>query len=97
MTSWTARIDALLPTHRVMNFANGETFNEPDPVALIDRLALAAERMREPHPWNCGVSNFTELREGRTVGDTVMLEGGLVCGPCTCGLVADLLRILEGR
>lgn len=96
MTSWTARIDALLGSYPCTTLPEFEFVYARMDWALAC-LALAAERLREPHPWNCGVSNFTELREGRTVGDIVMLEGGLVCGPCTCGRDADLLRILEGR
>lgn len=88
MTSWTARIDALLaekPDPEDYKYRSQEGFYEWDYQEwLDDRLDLAAERMRGPHSPLC----IDDMQ------DDYMRED---LPTCTCGLVADVLRILEGR
>lgn len=94
MTSWTARIDALLPypepppdgSPERNNDRHMRRFNLTIASMALDRLALAAERMKEPHEWDCDV--YVILNDG---------EGQPEHGGCTCGKDAELLRILEGR
>lgn len=84
MTSWTARIDALL--RDAPNPGDGEPaqyyyrlnyWNER-------RLALAAERLKEPHAGSCTIGCWDKGLDDRTMA-------------CTCGKDSDMARILEGR
>jgi hypothetical protein len=81
MTSWTARIDALLAEPEDA-FQHRHAYQWR--AWYERRLALAAERMREPHSPLC----IDDMQ------DDYMRED---LPTCTCGKDAELLRILEGR
>ena len=88
MTDWTARINALLadePDPEDYEYKHQEGFYEWDYQEWLEAcLALAAERLREPHDPEC---NFRLAR----VPDYIRNR------ECTCGKDSDLLRILEGK
>ena len=90
MTDWTARIDALLAEKpRVEDYEDTDHECEWDwdyPEWLEKCLAHAAERMREPHEWDCDV--YVILNDCDDLPEH---------GPCTCGKDDDLRRILEGK
>ena len=93
MSDWTARIDALLAERPDPNA--DEYGDECDWYADIGdwykrRLALAAERLKEPHGRFCALGGYVVQQDGSPMGTVKML-------PCTCGLVADVLKILEGK
>lgn len=90
MSDWPARIDALLaekPDYDDYDYHDGmRDYIEVDGTWLYKRLALAAERLKEPHEWDCDV--YVILNDS---------EGQPEHGKCTCGKDSDLLRILEGK
>lgn len=52
--------------------------------AFRTRLALAAERLKEPHAGSCTIGCWDKGLDDRTMA-------------CTCGKDSDMARILEGR
>ena len=92
MTSWTARIDALPPLlgddayDNLYDPSDMRRVEADQVAALRARLALAAERLKEPHAFECLVNRIVYSGSGNETRVD-----------CTCGKDSDLLRIMEGR